>query len=346
MKANDTRDPVKISVIIPTYNAAQWLPRTIPRIEKALSFANVQTAEIIVVDDGSTDNSGVVAQKMESQYPIKVVGQKNGGRFLARKLGTERALYDYILFIDTRIYIKAEALKFVVNEIAKNPERTVWTSHVYLEKKANTYARFWDALTMLAWRKYFANPRDCSYGIKEFDYYPKGTTCFFAPKHIIKDANDWFERNTKDLKASNDDTLLIRHIAEGRNINISPNFSCTYHARANLKQYTKHVFHRGKVFVDGFLRRDGNRFFWPLVVFLCLSVIIPIAMIFNPSFILPALVLFVILLLIELMVSLMLGISPKDAWALFVLSPIFIFSYGAGIWTAFYKLQIAPLFRR
>lgn len=59
------------------------------------------------------------------------------------------------------------------------------------------YARFWEAITFVAWRRYFANPRDMSYGIKDFDMYPKGTTCFFVPKTVIEDANSWFEKILK-----------------------------------------------------------------------------------------------------------------------------------------------------
>jgi glycosyltransferase involved in cell wall biosynthesis len=338
MKSNASKNPVAISIVIPAYNAAQWLPKTIPKVEEALYIAKIKTAEIIVVDDGSTDNSGAVAKKMKSQYPIKVVRQKNSGRFLARKLGTEKAMYDFILFIDTRIYIEPRALKFVIDEMAKNPERKVWTSHVYLDKEANIYARFWDALTTLAWRKYFSNPRDYSYGLKEFDYYPKGTTCFFAPRKVIQEANNWFETNTKDLKTSNDDTLLIRHIAGTNNININPQFSCTYHARTNFKQYVRHVYHRGKVFVDGFLRRDGNRFFWPLVAFLVLSVVTPIFLILHTAFILPVVALSVGFWIIELFVTLLLGVTAKDALSLFVLSPVFALYYGFGIWAAVLKL--------
>jgi len=340
MKPKTTKPITAISVVIPTYNAAAWLPKTIPKVEIALRQANIKSAEILVIDDGSTDDSGAVAAALKTDYPLRVIRQANSGRFLARKLGTNEARYDHILFIDTRIYIAPGGLNFIVKQAQKTPDRKVWTSHVYLDKAANLYARFWDALTSVAWRKYFSNPRDYSYGIAEFDYYPKGTTCFFVPKAIIKDANDWFEANTKNLKTSNDDTLLIRRIAEKNNININPQFSCTYHARSSLKQYAKHVFHRGKVFVDGFLRRDGNRFFWPLVVFLALSLAVPVALILMPQFILPLVVAGVGLWALELPVCRWLGVSWRDAWSLVILSPVFVLFYGVGIWTAVVKIYI------
>lgn len=346
MKVRTVRAAISVSVVMPAYNAAAWLPKSIPKVADALQHAQIIHAEIIIVDDGSSDDTGIVARNLKTPYPVKVISQINSGRFLARQVGVTQAAYDFILFIDTRIYITPLALKFIVDEMKRKPDRTVWTSHVYLDKSSNVYARFWDALTMLAWRRYFSKPRDCSYGLKDFDHYPKGTTCFFVPKALIQKANNWFITKTKDLKTSNDDTLLIRQIAERTNININPAFSCTYHARSNIRQYCRHVFHRGKVFVDGFLRRDGNRFFWPLIIFLLLSIFVPAACIIYPSVILPLLFVAAIAWILELPISLVLGIGYKDAWALFMLTPLFAVVYGAGIWAAFYRLHLRPTAQR
>lgn len=324
-----------ISVIIPSYNAASWLPKTIPKVDRALEASGVINAEIIVIDDGSSDNSEEVVKKISTKFPLKYYKFENGGRFLARKRGTEKAKYDYILFIDTRIYITSKGLKFIVDTQAKQADRQVWTSHVHLDREGNMYARFWEAITFVAWRRYFAKPRDMSYGIKDFDMYPKGTTCFFTPKKVVERANLWFEKNTINNKLSNDDTLLIRKIAEKNSININPEFSCTYHARTNLKQFIKHVYHRGKVFVDGFLRRDGNRFYYPLIAFLILSVVVPVILIIVPKLIIPFLIVFIVSWLLGLLALLLLGVQLKDALSFFILSPMFLFVYGGGIWNAF-----------
>ena len=335
-----------LSVVMPAYNAQDWIPRSIPKVEAALRKAHIGKAEVVVIDDGSSDNTASVAKELKTNYPLRVVSQPNSGRFLARKLGTEKARYDDILFIDTRVFIAENALEFVGNARLKNPTRRVWTSHVVVDKAHNIYARFWDAVVGVAWRKYFSNPRDLSFGIKDFDYYPKGTTCFLVPRTVIKEANDWFESNTNDLKKSNDDTLLIRHIAETESINISPKYYSTYHARTNLKQYIKHVYHRGNVFVDGFLRRDGNRFFVPLVAFLVLSLLVPIVLILVPSLLIPAAVLLLVSWVLELVVVLLMGISVRDSLSLFILSPIFAVSYGLGIWASFIRLRVKPMFNR
>lgn len=329
-----------ISVVVPSYNAALWLPKTIPKINSALELSGVKKAEIIVIDDGSTDNTQEIIQKINTTFPIKYYSFENGGRFLARERGVEKAKYDYILFIDTRIYIAPKGLQFIVSEQAKNHERVVWTSHVHLDKSGNIYARFWEAVTFVAWRKYFRKPRDLSYGIKNFDAYPKGTTCFFTPKSVIKEANDWFKLHTKNVEFSNDDTLLIRKIAETHNININPKFSCVYHARTNLKNFTKHVHHRGRVFVDGFLRRDGNALFYPLILFLVITGLAPFLVLLEPSLLLWFIVLFFAVWILFPFVFLAIGVYWRDALSFFILSPIFLVSYGLGIWRAFIKIYV------
>ncbi len=61
------------------------------------------------------------------------------------------------------------------------PPKEVWNGHVIVEKKGNIIARFGDAITFIGWRRYLAHPRDCSYGLKDFDHYPKGTTMLLCP---------------------------------------------------------------------------------------------------------------------------------------------------------------------
>ena len=78
---------------------------------------------------------------------------------------------------------------------------------------------------------------------------------------------NYFEKNTNDIEFSSDDTLLIRYLAKDKNINLSPEFSCSYNGRSTFKGFLKHAFNRGQFFVDGFLR-PGTRFFYPLLLIL------------------------------------------------------------------------------
>ena len=318
----------------------------------AVNAAAVSTYELIVIDDGSTDNTVAVIRDYAIKHAqkINIVSQDNAGRFVARMRGAEEAKFDLLLYVDTRVFIGKSSLRYVLQAMKKEPSRKVWCSHVRVDTKGNIYARFWEAIAFAAWRKYFRNPRDISYGIDAFDDYPKGTTCFLTDRNLFIEANKWFVKNTMDLQKSNDDTLLLRHIAQKNSINISPKFWCLYHARTSLRQYVKHVHHRGMVFVDGFLRNDGNRFFVPLILFLVVSALLPlllfVAVIAEPILIAYGLLAGVLLWLLELLALLAIRVPWKDAASLFMLSPIFAVFYGAGIWQAFIRTRTISKHKR
>ena len=84
-----------ISVIVPTYNRAQQLPRALDSI----LCQSCSPKEIIVVDDGSTDETSAL---MTSEYPeIVFIQQQNTGVSSARNVGIKRASGDWIAFLDS-----------------------------------------------------------------------------------------------------------------------------------------------------------------------------------------------------------------------------------------------------
>lgn len=322
---------LRVSVVIPCYNGAAWLPETMEKAAASLTAAGISEAEFVVVDDGSTDGSAEAAGKTGINFPVQVIMQRNSGRFLARKAGVEKAKFEHIFFLDTRVHMHRASFRFICEQLAKYPEKQIWNGHVYVHKQGNIIARFMDAVTLIGWRRYFGNPRTTSYGLEDFDYYPKGTGCFFAPKKVILAAIKEFEKEDRDLRFSSDDTHLIRIMAKDYRINLSPEFACTYFARNTLKAFVKHTYHRGQFFVDGFLRR-GTRFFWLLIFFYLLSTAGLVIAVVRPLVFVYLLIAAAICWFIEFIVAVMLGLSVKDSASLFSLTPVFVCFYGAGIW--------------
>ena len=94
-----------ISVIVPIYNVVDYLQRCVDSIRKQ-SYRNL---EIILVDDGSTDNSGAMAEKFALEDKrIRVFHKENGGSSSARNLGIEKARGDFIGFVDSDDFIEPE----------------------------------------------------------------------------------------------------------------------------------------------------------------------------------------------------------------------------------------------
>ena len=91
-----------ISVIIPIYNVEKYLEKCIQSIINQ-TYRNL---EIILVDDGSTDSSGEIADKYKKlDNRVKVIHKINGGLSDARNKGCEIATGEYISFIDSDDYI-------------------------------------------------------------------------------------------------------------------------------------------------------------------------------------------------------------------------------------------------
>lgn len=87
----------KISVIVPVYNIEGYIERCLKSIQKQtyLRF------EVIIIDDGSTDNSLLLCQKFAKKYRnFRVISQKNQGLSAARNAGIKQATGDFLAFVD------------------------------------------------------------------------------------------------------------------------------------------------------------------------------------------------------------------------------------------------------
>lgn len=94
---NQTNNKIVISIITPCYNAAPYIATTIKSVQQQ-TFTDW---EMIVVDDGSTDNSAhIVSEIAEIDSRIKLIQKENGGSASARKLGLSLAQGKYIQFLD------------------------------------------------------------------------------------------------------------------------------------------------------------------------------------------------------------------------------------------------------
>ncbi|MBR4316077.1 MAG: glycosyltransferase, partial [Alphaproteobacteria bacterium] len=95
----------KISIIVPVYNVQKYLDKCL----KSIISQTLTDIEIILVDDGSTDSSGLICDKYaKKDKRIKVVHQKNARQGAARNAGIKLATGDYIGFVDSDDYITSD----------------------------------------------------------------------------------------------------------------------------------------------------------------------------------------------------------------------------------------------
>lgn len=111
-----------VSIIIPVYNAEKYLKRCIDSIQSQ----TVIDYECILIDDGSTDNSGrILDNYAKSDQRLKVLHKENGGVSSARNLGLEIANGDYIVFVDADDYISKTYLQNLLYGISNGSDLSV-----------------------------------------------------------------------------------------------------------------------------------------------------------------------------------------------------------------------------
>jgi len=324
----------KLSIVIPAFNSSGWITDCLQHLSLALRNAEITDAEVIIVDDGSTDGTRQEAQQF-SGIAVHVISQENQGRFLARENGLVNCTGSHVLFLDTRVFLAETSLTFVLPYL-KDPDTSLWTAHVEANTDGNPIARFWRAIESIFWRRYMKNPTTTSFGLEDFDYYPKGTTALIAPAGLIRDAIAAFRPTVTDWRKVNDDTALLRYAAERTRVNISPQYACTYNARTNLKAFLHHANHRGSVLIDGYLRK-GTRLNIPIWLTLVLT---PIALVLCLFFWKLMLVTFVLIPIALFVFVSILNINQIDAMVLAGLFWPFSISYLFGMyWGLWLKIS-------
>ena len=98
---------VRISVIIPIYNVERYIRECLQSVARQ-SFS---AYEVLMVDDGSTDRSGRIAQEYADRYSrFRLIHKENGGLSSARNAGLEQAKGMYVCFVDADDYITEDYL--------------------------------------------------------------------------------------------------------------------------------------------------------------------------------------------------------------------------------------------
>src|SRR6478736_2185706 len=103
-----------VSIVIPAYNYAHYLPETIASV-LAQSFARF---ELLVVDDGSTDNTKAVVQALKDPR-IRYVWQPNRGLSAARNTGIAECRFNYVAFLDADDLWQPDFLECVMAEYSR-----------------------------------------------------------------------------------------------------------------------------------------------------------------------------------------------------------------------------------
>ena len=117
-----------LSIVIPVYNVENYLLKCIDSIINI----NERNMEIILIDDGSTDNSGKICDEYSEKYDfIRVYHKKNGGLSHARNYGLDRAVGKYVMFVDSDDFLDSSNMNKLLIGLAKNEDIDVILNPFY-----------------------------------------------------------------------------------------------------------------------------------------------------------------------------------------------------------------------
>ena len=154
---------MKLSIIVPVYNVAPYLRKCVD----SLLAQDISDYEIILVDDGSTDNSGAIADEIvreamgngqwaidnetNRQSPIansptlRVIHQKNAGLSAARNSGIKVATGDYTMFVDSDDYLQPNVLGVLIEQIERDNLDVLRFNYQNVNEQYEVFLPFKDA---------------------------------------------------------------------------------------------------------------------------------------------------------------------------------------------------------
>lgn len=109
-----------ITIVIPAYNYAYTLPRTVRSVIPQLGEGD----ELLIIDDGSTDNTPEVVEALSAEFPgrFRALRKSNGGLASVRNLGIEMARHDWLIFLDADDEMAPDGLSLIRAHLASNDQ--------------------------------------------------------------------------------------------------------------------------------------------------------------------------------------------------------------------------------
>lgn len=106
-------EKIKFSIVIPVYNVEKYLKDCL----ESVFNQTYNNYEVIIINDGSKDNSREIIEEYKNNKNLKIIDQRNQGLSVARNNGVKYAMGDYIIFLDSDDYLEPNALKVLQKNI-------------------------------------------------------------------------------------------------------------------------------------------------------------------------------------------------------------------------------------
>lgn len=189
----NTNNPKSVSVIVPVYNAEKNLNRCLGSIVKQ----DLTGLEVILVDDGSTDNSGEICDYYQNHYEnVTVIHKTNGGVAKARNDGIELANGDYIIFSDSDDEVPQGAYKRMYEEAQKTDADLIIGDVYQVLGDYKKYCHFYD-------QDFFSSDEKFINELIKADFYRNYCPCPYRGKVAFGYGGPWNKLVRRSLITQN-----------------------------------------------------------------------------------------------------------------------------------------------
>ena len=162
---------MKLSIIISVFNLEKYITKCIDSFLN--QYISYDLYEILIIDDGSTDNSSkIIKNYISEHHNISYYIKENGGASSARNLGIKYAKGEYIWFFDGDDWVKSNILKTIINKINKYKTDILFLNYEYINEE-----------NKILYKTSFTNPNKLIFnGLDFFDIAPGD---FIMPHRFI-----------------------------------------------------------------------------------------------------------------------------------------------------------------
>lgn len=203
-----------ISIVIPVYNAEKFIEET---VESVVNQSYTEW-ELLLINDGSTDESGAVIEKLAKRYSrIKVFHLKGEGAAKARNIGTENAKGRYLAFLDADDLWDKEKLRLELDFLREKNAAFVFTGYEFANQDGKGTGKIVRAPEILLYRQALKNTTIFTSTVM-FDMSKTGKELLYMPQIKSEDTALWWRVIRSGYTAYGLDLNLVKYRRSGKTL--------------------------------------------------------------------------------------------------------------------------------